>query len=244
MTFSSRSRFAEVAHAAPVDVALACLLIGCEVEPDLRVEESLGLLDELARAVPAGVPPHHALRTVLGDFHGDETDYDDLRSSLLHEVLQRRRGLPVLLSVVWCEVAARAGVPAVCLGLPGHVMVDVAGVVVDPFAGGEVRAVASEPPLVGSDLLLRILTNIRVLATRQQARSVEALRTRLWATELSLLLPHHPLELRREHGELLVRLGDHRRGAEELESYAELVPDPEQAENARRSARLALARLN
>lgn len=244
MTFSTRARFAEVVHAEPVDIALACLLLDCEVTPDLHVEDWLAVLDGLAEQVPSELPPHEALRSVLGDFHGDESDYDDLRSSLLHEVLQRRRGLPVLLSVVWCEVAARAGIPAVCLGLPGHVMVNVAGVVVDPFHGGKVRQVAPEPELVGADLLLRILTNIRALSARHHGRSVEALRTRLWATELSLLLPHHPLELRREHGELLVRLGDHRRGAEELETYAEEVADPKAAEAARRAARLALSRLN
>ena len=244
MSFASRARFAEVVHAEPVDVALACVLMGCEVEADLRVEDSLALLDELAAAVPRDRAPHEALRAVLGGYHGEPEDYDDLRSSLLHEVLQRRRGLPVLLSVVWCEVAARAGIDAVCLGLPGHVMVSVGGVVVDPFAGGQVRRVVPEPELVGVDVLRRILTNIRALTSRHHRRSMEAVRTRLWATELSRLLPHPPLDLRREHGELLVRLGEHRRGASELEAYADAVGDPAHAEKARHAARLALSRLN
>lgn len=244
MTFSTRARFAEIARAEPVDVGLACLLMGCEVTPDLDVEESLARIDAIAAAVPQDLPPHEALRAVLGGFRGDQTDYEGLRSSLLHEVLRRQRGLPVLLSVLWCEVASRAGIPAVCLGLPGHVLVDVAGVVVDPFAGGPVRHVPAEPRLEGSAVLLRILTNIRALTTRHHGRSMEAVRTRLWATELSLLLPHHPLELRREQGELLVRLGEHLRGADELEEYADMVPDEKAAESARRAARLARSRLN
>ena len=71
-------------------------------------------------------------------------------------------------------------------------------------------------------------------------------RTRLWATELALLLPRHPLALRRERGELLVRLGSFEAGAAELESYAAVVEDAdaEEAERGRRAARLARARLN
>jgi regulator of sirC expression with transglutaminase-like and TPR domain len=255
MSAASRARFASVVRAEPVDTALACLLIGCEVEPDLSIEESYTVLDELAAGVrltsaePAAAAA--ALQRTLGEeagFAGTEADYDDLRASLLHQVLRRGRGLPILLSVVWCEVAARVDVPAVCLGLPGHVMVclgDPEGehVVVDPFDGGVARAVPPAPVLEGADLLLRVLTNIRVLTARRE-RSLEMVRTRLWATELSLLLPHHPLELRRERGELLVRLGSHVAGAAELEAYASLVPDEESAEQSRRAARLARSRLN
>jgi regulator of sirC expression with transglutaminase-like and TPR domain len=255
MSSDSRARFAAVVRAEPVDTALACLLIGCEVEPDLSIDESLQVLDELAAGVrlpaPSPASAADALRHVLGEeagFGGTDADYDDLRSSLLHQVLRRGRGLPILLSVVWCEVAQRIGVPAVCLGLPGHVMVclgdpDGEHVVVDPFHGGVVRLVEASPVLAGDALLLRVLTNIRALTARRE-RSLEMVRTRLWATELSLLLPHHPLELRRERGELLVRLGSHAAGAAELEAYASLVPDEETAEQSRRAARLARSRLN
>jgi hypothetical protein len=69
---------------------------------------------------------------------------------------------------------------------------------------------------------------------------------RLWAVELSLRLPRHPVALRRERGELLVRLGDHLGGAEELETYALVVDgaDEPAADAARREARLARAQLN
>jgi regulator of sirC expression with transglutaminase-like and TPR domain len=255
MSSASRERFAQVVRAEPVDTALACLLVGCEVEPDLDLAPSYEVLDELAASVRMAsrdpVPAAAALQRALGDeagFRGTEADYDDLRSSLLHEVLRRGRGLPILLSVVWCEVARRVGVPAVCLGLPGHVMVRIGPaegdhVVVDPFHGGVVRDVEAQPVLEGDQLLLRVLTNVRALTARRE-RSLEAVRTRLWATELSLLLPHHPLDLRRERGELLVRLGALVEGATELEGYAAVVPDEEAAEQSRRTARLARARLN
>ena len=252
---TTRARFAEVVRSDPVDAALACLLVGSEVEPGLDVTTSLEALDRLAATVR--LTSHRpedearALQQALGvgaGFGGSEQDYDDLRSSLLHEVLRRGRGLPITLSLVWREVARRVGIPAHCLGLPGHVLLCVGEprgehVVVDPFAGGAVRDAPAEPVLDGADLVLRVLTNIRALAARQ-GHALETVRTRLWATELSLLLPRHPLDLRRERGELLVRLGEHLAGAQELEAYASAVPDDAVAEAVRRSARLARSRLN
>ena len=270
----SRRRFAEVVRSDTVDLGLACLLVGGEVEPDLDVDLPLATLDSLAASarqhVPPGSPPAvvaQALRTVLGEgagFAGSQEDYDDVRASLLHEVLRRGRGLPLLLSVVWLEVAARLDVPAYALALPGHVVVglgdpDDEHVLVDPFAGGRVldldvvaRRLASAGwtmqearVLRPADILLRLLTNIRVLTSRRPP-ALEVTATRLWAVELSLLLPHHPVELRRERGELLVRLGDHLGGAEELETYALVVAeaDDDAAVAARREARLARAQLN
>lgn len=259
MTTASRRRFAEVARSEPVDVGLACLLMGAEVEPDLDLDTSLATLERLAagtrRALPRGSSPQAAataLHTALGQQAGfGGGDFEDVRSSLLHEVLRRGRGLPILLAVLWCEVASRIDVPAYCLGLPGHVLVGIGDpdddhVVVDPYRGG-IRAAAPEPfpALPPPELLLRLLTNVRALSTRQE-RSLETVRTRLWAVELSLLLPRHPVSLRRERGELLVRLGNHLAGASDLEEYASLVEpvDDEEAEAARREARSARARLN
>ena len=269
-----RVRFAEVVRSEPVALGLACLLVGGEVEPDLDVDVSLQALDTLAaavrRRVPRGASPAAAaegLRVVLGDeagFAGSAQDYDDLRASLLHEVLRRKRGLPLLLSVVWLEVAARLELPAYALALPGHVVVGIGDpegehVLVDPFSGGgplSRQVVASTVAAAGwgpqdprvltpADVLLRLLTNIRVLTSRRSP-ALQVSATRLWAVELSLLLPRHPVELRRERGELLVRLGDHLGGAQELEMYALVVDDADDdaATAARRDARLARAQLN
>lgn len=272
---SSRRRFADEVRAEPVDLGLACLLVGGEVDPDLDVDGALAALDALAVAarahVPRGCSPRRAaegLRLALGEragFAGSAGDYDDVRSSLLHEVVRRRRGLPLTLSVLWVEVARRLDVVADLVALPGHVVVAVGAdepVYVDPFAAGRlvdvvdlaglVRASTGAPlrpgdldPAAALDVLLRLLTNVRALAARQD-RALEWARTRLWAVELSLLLPRHPVALRRERGELLVRLGDHLGGAAQLEGYAGIVADadPDTAEQARRGARLARARLN
>ena len=273
----SRARFAEVVRSEPVDVGLACLLIGGEVDRDLDVDVSLELLEVLAAQTRARLQGQRAprdvaetMRRVLGvefGFRGGPQDYDDVRSSLLHEVLLRRRGLPILLSVVWTEVAARIGVRAYAVGLPGHVVVGIGDpedehVLVDPYDGGTrlspadvtalVRQTTGGPlrrehltAMAPAELLARLLNNVRVLAMRQSP-GLEAAAMRLWAVELSLLLPVHPVQLRRERGELRVRLGDHLGGAEELETYALVVEatDEAAATEARREARLARAQLN
>lgn len=262
----TRARFAEVVRSEPLDLGLACLLVGGEVERSFDVDRSLATLDALAATARPHVPAFgvagaaEGLRVALGEqagFAGFAEDYEDLRSSLLHEVLRRGRGLPLLLSVVWLEVAARLDVPAYAAALPGHVVVGIGDpedehVLVDPFAGGRLLSpadVAERGGLVGvldpAELLLRLLTNVRALTSRQPP-SLEVARTRLWAVELSLLLPRHPLELRRERGELLVRLGRHVDGAEELEVFAVAVDDVDEAAaaTARREARLARAQLN
>ena len=259
----SRRRFAEVVRADPVDLAVACFCIAQEVDPELPIEPGLELLQQLTVAAsgrlpkdPSPVQVAAALQEALGasaGFHGQAADFDDLRSSLLPEVLGRGRGLPLLLSVVWLEVCQRMGQPARAVALPGRVVVAIGPpqqqVVVDPFAGGvpAEAALLAQPPveLSSVELLLRLLTNIRVLTTRQRP-SLVAAATRLWAVELSLLLPRHPAELRRERGELLVRLGSHLDGADELETYALVVDDTDEpaAVAARRSARMARAQLN
>ncbi|MBW3648301.1 MAG: transglutaminase-like domain-containing protein, partial [Actinobacteria bacterium] len=122
----SRARFAEVMRTEPVDLGLACVLVGGEVDHDLDVEGPLAVLDALASAAEPLVPPAGApaavaegLRRALCEQAGfGPGSFDDISSSLLHEVLRRRCGLPLLLSVVWVEVATRLAIPAYAVGLP------------------------------------------------------------------------------------------------------------------------------
>lgn len=257
MTAESRRRFAETMRSPSPDLGLACLLIGAEVFSDLDVSASLAGLDALAEAAaPYMVSGEEAagLRRALADdagFRGYGDDYGDLRASLLHEVLRRRRGLPILLSVVYLEVARRLSVPAAGIGLPGHFVVSVAGQLVDPFYGRLVSAPELTARLGAEELDLtpwpvasivtRVLANIRASSTH-----FDRLRTRLWAVELSMLVPSHSLLLRRERGETLVRLGDYLAAAFELEAYADAVQtvDPEAADHALRIARMSRARLS
>lgn len=83
------------------------------------------------------------LRGLLVDdlgLRGDVDDYSATRNCCLHQVLARRKGMPILLSCVWIEVGRRAGVPVDGIGMPGHFLVRVggpSGVHVDAFDGGQ-----------------------------------------------------------------------------------------------------------
>ncbi|GAA2401318.1 transglutaminase-like domain-containing protein [Streptomyces glaucosporus] len=270
-----RERFAEAARAERPDLALLCLLINAEADPaagEGTVDAAQAELDRLTGLLPyePSRDPRgwaRALAALLGGehgFHGTADDYRRLESSLLGEVLKRRRGLPILLSVVWMEVARRAGAPVYGIALPGHFLVgfgDPAGehAVADPFAGGrllddqdvELLVAASTGaalpeallrPAGPLEIVLRVLNNIRAWA----AARPEHTDVQLWAVELSLLLPHHPARLRYERARLLVERGDFVGGAREMEHYADTVAamEPSAADAIRRQARAARARLN
>ena len=69
-------------------------------------------------------------------FRGNEDDYYAEENSLLPRVIENRRGNPITLSLVYIAVGRRAGLPVQGVGLPGHFVVRVGGVFVDPFHGG------------------------------------------------------------------------------------------------------------
>ncbi|WP_415941244.1 transglutaminase-like domain-containing protein [Streptomyces sp. 067-1] len=272
-----RRRFAEEARSERPDLATLCLLVGAEADGTLdepALDAAQVELDRLAGELPfrPGTPRAwaQALRDLLGErygFHGVGADYQRLESSLLHEVLLRRRGLPILLSVVWLEVARRAGAPVYGVALPGHFVVGfgteraAAGepVLVDPFDGGrllsgkdaevlvagatgaELRPSMLEPaaPL---EVVSRVLNNVRAWAAGRPEQSAVG----LWAIELALLLPAHAARLRYERARLLVQRGEFAVGAGELDAYAEVVGavDDGAAEAVRGEARAARAMLN
>ncbi|MGW0822251.1 transglutaminase-like domain-containing protein [Streptomyces sp. NPDC002845] len=128
-----RRRFGEEARAERPDLAGLCLLVGAAADGGLDeagIDAAQIELDRLAGLVPFRPGGARAWALALGellgercDFRGSAGDYRRLESSLLHKVLRRRRGLPILLSVVWMEVARRAGAPVYGVALPGHFVV-------------------------------------------------------------------------------------------------------------------------
>ncbi|WP_405882282.1 transglutaminase-like domain-containing protein [Streptomyces sp. NBC_01136] len=268
-----RRRFAEEARSERPDLAALCLLVGAAADGALDeagMDAAQIELDRLAGQLPfrPGGPRSWAtaLAELLGGrcgFRGSPGDYQRLESSLLHEVLRRRRGLPILLSVVWMEVARRAGAPVYGVALPGHFVVGFGPTeqqaLADPFDGGRVLSgsdaellvqgatgaplqpsmLVPAPPL---DVVVRILNNIRAWAAARPERSDVS----LWAVELSLLLPSHPARLRYERAQLLVQRGDFLGGASELDAYADVVAAVDQAaaERVRGQALAARAMLN
>ncbi|MER5559466.1 transglutaminase-like domain-containing protein [Streptomyces sp. NPDC002506] len=268
-----RREFAEEARSERPDVGRLCLLLAAVADPELGqrgIDAAQIELDRLAGLLPHGLADARswaaATAELLGSachFRGTAADYERLDSSLLPEVLRRRRGLPILLSVVWIEVARRAGAPVYGVALPGHFVVGFGPredrVLVDPFDGGRLLTGSDTELLVAGatgagldesmlspaaplETVLRILNNIRAWAAARPEHSAVA----LWAVDLSLLLPSHPAALRLERAELLVRRGEFAAGAVELEAYAAVLDpvDPAAASAIRRRAFAARAMLN
>jgi regulator of sirC expression with transglutaminase-like and TPR domain len=115
----------------------------CDVQQVLA--EADALLDRLRQRLPADAPAMHRLRMLNHfffhelHFGGNLNHYYDQDNSYLHRVLERRRGIPVSLAVLWLELAQGVGLAAHGVGFPGHFMVKVnlphAQVVIDPFSG-------------------------------------------------------------------------------------------------------------
>lgn len=129
-----------------IDVAYAALLFACEVYPDLEIASYLGDLDDMAEAVRPRLAQDHpafALRRFLSaemGFNGNADDFFDPRNSYLNQVMDRRTGIPISLSVIYLELARRLELPIVGIALPGHFIVRYDGdeepLYLDPFNGG------------------------------------------------------------------------------------------------------------
>jgi regulator of sirC expression with transglutaminase-like and TPR domain len=247
-----------------VDLARAALLIAREEYPELDLRLYLDRLDEMAGAVRrrlAAAPGVADVIAVLNGylfeqegFHGNEEDYYDPRNSFLNEVLDRRTGIPITLSTVYIEVAQRAGVAAVGVGLPGHFIVKVsaggADVLVDPYHGGlrlspedcqgrldriyggrlKVDA-AMLAPCGRKSILARMLRNLKAIYLKNGEQE-RALRT------LDLLLDVDPRsgEDVRDRGLLYAALDCYALAARDLQSYVDLFPGAAEAAELRQKA--------
>lgn len=129
----------------PGGLARACLLVARGAHPRLDPTVPLAEIARLAARVRAEVRrrPKRLQAAVVADvlgraegFGGAVVDYDDPEMSYLHSVLARRRGLPILVSIVWIEVARAAGLVARPVPFPGHFAAMVGEEIVDPYAGG------------------------------------------------------------------------------------------------------------
>lgn len=208
-----------VGAAAQDDLARALLALeGVDGRARQAAERLLGAW--AARLPDAVEPPSAqvALMTALLvgelDLRGDQVDYTHPVSSHLSEVLTRRRGLPILLSVVWMEVGRRAGIPVEGIGLPGHFIVRVGGEggeYVDPFDAGarwsvsDCRRKSSEitggqipwddaflEPVDSQELLRRVCRNL-VAAHGQREEGAPLYRTLRFLEAMSPDDPEVPL---------------------------------------------------
>lgn len=241
----------------PLDEAV--LLIAAVAQPGLDVGVQLERLDALAASCPdaslAGLRRH--LFEDLG-FAGNREGYADPKNSYLDQVLDRRLGIPISLSVLTIEVGRRIGLDLTGVGMPGHFLVGAGSdppTFVDPFNGGAVldedgceavfRNLGGTGPFLGSYLAptgpRAILS--RMLANLQRAFLPAELRSAAWVLELRLAIPGLPAEERRDLARALGSLGRVTTGAAELDRVAAAFPQDE-AERLRAEATALRARAN
>lgn len=253
-------RFLALVEGEDVRLDEGAMLIAAHAYPALDVEEQLARIDSLALECPDDLT---GLRRYLFEdcgFRGNDEDYSDPRNSYLNDVLDRRVGIPISLSVLTIEVGRRVGIPLAGVGLPGHFLVRhdaVPPLLLDPFNGGHSLSIedceglvrhlygdrveftpALLSPVDNRAILARMLNNLRQVFQRRGDAPSAA-----WALRLRAGIPGtQPREL----GELATAqaaLGRFEEAAATLERLATALPAPEQ-EKAEAHAQLLRSRLN
>jgi regulator of sirC expression with transglutaminase-like and TPR domain len=154
----ARRQFADYAAGDITNTNLArgALLIALEDYPRLDVSSYIDELDDLATRVARRCSPGepdvfrlghlHAEMFDVDGYRGDTTSYYDPRNAYLHEVIDRKMGIPITLSIVFLHVATKIGLHAAGVGLPGHYLVKVQfelnEVYADPFHSGATLTIA------------------------------------------------------------------------------------------------------
>lgn len=251
---------------AELDIAAVALQLARVDAPEADWREAARRLTAIARAVVQAATADPAAdggdlerrRAVLtGVLHGsfgltgDGETYDDLANANLIRVLERGRGLPVALGILWLHAAEAAGWGAHGVDFPGHFLVALEGshgqLVVDVFAGGaaleapalrallkrvEGEAAELRPgllrPMARRDVLLRLQNNIKL--RRLRAGAMDAA---LACTEDMLRLAPDAAALWREAGLMNQRLDRIGAALACLDRFLELVPDGPAAERIR-----------
>jgi regulator of sirC expression with transglutaminase-like and TPR domain len=248
------------------------LEIARDAYPDLDFGSVLAKIDALAERVRGRCSPDGGVRYLIGQinwvlfveerFQGNVEDYYDPRNSYLNEVLDRKLGLPITLSLLYAEVADRVGLAVGCVNLPMHFALTVIGreepLLIDPFhegrildlpgcdrflsdlSGREVRLGAEE--LVAcqpSVTVARMLRNLKALYLERKdfASALPVVR------RLAALRPDDPLE-QRDWGMVSLQVDRPGEALDPLQRYVEgspLAPDAEAIRSLLKSARREVA---
>ena len=262
-----------------IDLAEAALAIAAEEYRELNIPHYLARIDEMAATLRQRlrgditttetiIALNHYLFDELG-FTGNAADYYDPRNSYLNEVLDRRLGIPITLSIVYVEIGQRIGLALHGVSFPGHFLVKCkvrnGTIVLDPYVRGaslgmddlrqRIRAVQGEAVqasdddlrrMLGAagkkDILARVLRNLKGIY--RQKRELERA---LSASMRIISLDPRAAEEYRDRGATYFELECFRAALTDYERYLQLRPKADDVETVREKVaelqRLA-ARLN
>ena len=251
-----------------VDLASAALVIALDEYPTLDIQKYLREIDAMASvirsemdfSVGSGLDAIRKLSRFLFQvkgFRGNTDDYYDPRNSYLNEVLERRLGIPISLSLVFIEVGKRAGLELEGVGMPGHFVVkclyDGREILVDPFNQGEVltedecrkrlelqfgTGFEFSRSFLDSvnkhQILTRMLTNLKgIYLERQEFRKA------LGAIEKILIVnPESPSEIR-DRASVHFKLNSFSSALADWVHYLEMKPDAADAEDVKTQMNIA-----
>ncbi|MCX7136099.1 MAG: tetratricopeptide repeat protein [Proteobacteria bacterium] len=248
-----------------INLAEAALVIAAEEYRDLDIPAYLAQLDDLAatlkRRLRADISPADkiiALNRYLFEelgFAGDAANYYDARNSFLNEVLDRKRGIPITLALVYIEIGRRIGLPVQGVSFPAHFLVKCplreGTVVLDPYAKGvslsfdelrqRVKALrnGSEPTrsmvagmLVAAgnkEILMRVLRNLKGVYSHHK-EWMKALAT----TDRIINVMPDMAEEYRDRGMIYLNLECFRAALFDFQAYLKMLPVARDADTVRR----------
>jgi regulator of sirC expression with transglutaminase-like and TPR domain len=248
----SRAKLEALLAADQFDLARAALVVAEEEYPQLSPEPYLQRLDLYAEMVKDRLANENAAPVLLGEiskvlfedeaFRGNADAYYDPRNSFLNDVLDRKLGIPITLSIIYLEVGWRLGLQLEGVNFPGHFLVRYEGeavkLLVDPFQSGQIRFEDEAQDLLDrvyggtvklqqtylrpaskQDILVRLLSNLKTiyLNARDDERALSAVQ------RILLIRPDAAEEVR-DHGMILARRGEIRASLGELHRYLQLMP--------------------
>jgi regulator of sirC expression with transglutaminase-like and TPR domain len=244
-----------------IDLGRAALTIALDEYPNLDIAACLSRIDELAALVAGRAGGElnvyrliAALNTVLfkeQSFGPNRDNYFDPKNSFLNEVLERKTGIPITLSVLYMEVALRVGLPLCGVSFPGHFLVKYSSadeeIVIDPFNGGEIKSqenlerlldaqyggkLAMQPQFLEGaskkQILKRMLNNLKVIYLREEA----ALKALPVLDRLVILDPASAQDVH-DRGVVYLRLECFQQALEDLQRYLQLAPQARDAQAVR-----------
>lgn len=242
---------------ADIDLGAAALLLAARDQPDTSLEPYRRHLDQLAEDVAAAyrssaaddvAAQHQALVEVIAVVHtyrGDIESYDDLQNANLIRVIDRRKGLPIALAILYLHAGRAQGWQVDGLNFPGHFVLRLESggqrLIFDPFDGGEAittadlrallkaaRGTTAEltpehyTPASNREILIRLQNNrkVRLLKSEQAAEALAVVEDMLLFAPGSDTLWH-------EAGVLNSHLGNLRAAVLALEHCRDLTPTPQ-----------------
>jgi regulator of sirC expression with transglutaminase-like and TPR domain len=235
-----------------ISLAMAALYIAQEdywdMDPRHYIETLDRMADEVLKRLPKNRYPLKVIQVINQylfeelKFSGNRQNYYDPDNSCLNCVLDRRLGIPISLSLVYLEIAARLGFPMVGVGMPGHFLIrpaiDEMEVFVDPFHSGEILFLADcqarfyqqygpeaawqdsfLAPVPPKAFLVRMLLNLKTVYLTLEVfeRAIATL------DKLLILMPQQPQQMR-DRGLLHYELQQYEQAEQDLKGYLRSHP--------------------